>query len=1126
MNTKKPTYNPQSYFFVDYTALVASEITDAYGPVSGYLEEKYRTTSFVRAQASNFVGPVVPAKVFAICDGQILIQPMAGSTDKVNLILKPSANYAPLKIKYFIYRGVRREDLFDQNNLKPINDNDANQPTLLKRIRKVFKRFNKVDDTAEFPAPLIGYDLSIPATTLIDEIFLTQEANNCQLPYCTAGTWLGNFTDRIGLDIVLDDGEYQLEHQKELFKFDLEYARQSENIFDLSSLNIQSLTDVQKKRYKEYILRFIDAAAFWGSHIECGSITLYDETSPTCETNISSSTNIYDNILDKYQTKHCVYIHVIAEKGRSYNYYNDERKVFFDNIGLLYIYETNDWPILKKEYTCTQQDYAKNKGMIIVGKLKYGEYAPTNLEHIITRNVIHPNLTRTSFPKEERTRYREIRPELYSLKAVINKDDSTKYDSCSTFIFVTCNFQQTDFNDYCNDLWKANIKPVITVSNTNDSLYCCTENRNALQNLNAILSAGVVMQNKVIFDTGEKTAGGITSFEKRRLYIASIQENTMPKEDSADFNVIPPRAFVLNKASYETYIQRLYGTDFSVCKDSFTDGVDTIQLLSLKHNNSFDKHKNYFQLGILEKEYSALIIKKTIVDELPVEENILLTNNADTVFFHLTLDTTFRFPSSAPSYEPHHISKYKLGIQYENNNGELKEKYPSGIDEIFVYTLDNCYFFSQGFAEYQHLYENYPQCNSRVDFRVIPEEYNGEFGFDWIREATTGANGDVNYFGYVGKAYNKYSYTELELDLNTYDVQFESKLIEYRKLEMEYKAYFVKNNSTLKKYFVPLLTIYSPFKAGGKDSEIDASLNREAKLQLKVVNTTAEQLCLQYDTNLLSICTDDGNPISEELPNGLNKITVTIKCKEALTKEQTIKVLNQHNQPAGMLRIAQNSRVLSKEIMLINVETGINYSTLNPPPFTAENFKSFLKKFLGQLLIYPKIQEKGYNAATDSGFTKYIETSSVHGQYINTKPEDGLLTYFNDSVFPQDPENINNPLKIFLFPNKGGVKGTNPLTLNEGLTAPAVQYNTILILYHTNPSVIVHELLHKLFLAHTFTNSEATHFAKHTFSPLRTDNIMDYSHIQEIQTGGRMAFPTISLYEWQGKIARQQLPKP
>ena len=72
-DTTRKEYEPISHFFVDESKLsniiAANYATDAYGPVTGSLTTKYRTTSKVRATGTN------PVKVLAVCKGQVLIQP-------------------------------------------------------------------------------------------------------------------------------------------------------------------------------------------------------------------------------------------------------------------------------------------------------------------------------------------------------------------------------------------------------------------------------------------------------------------------------------------------------------------------------------------------------------------------------------------------------------------------------------------------------------------------------------------------------------------------------------------------------------------------------------------------------------------------------------------------------------------------------------------------------------------------------------------------------------------------------------------------------------------------------------------------------------------------------------------
>ena len=123
----KISYNPNSHFYFDHSNLAlpiaGNYATDAFGPVTGDLSNKFRTTSVVRTSTET--------QLFAICDGQLLIQPFAGDANKVNLILKPSASYAPFKIKYFVYRGVNKANILSGNNIAP---QSSNTPDFIQRV--------------------------------------------------------------------------------------------------------------------------------------------------------------------------------------------------------------------------------------------------------------------------------------------------------------------------------------------------------------------------------------------------------------------------------------------------------------------------------------------------------------------------------------------------------------------------------------------------------------------------------------------------------------------------------------------------------------------------------------------------------------------------------------------------------------------------------------------------------------------------------------------------------------------------------------------------------------------------------------------------------------------------------
>lgn len=69
------------------------------------------------------------------------------------------------------------------------------------------------------------------------------------------------------------------------------------------------------------------------------------------------------------------------------------------------------------------------------------------------------------------------------------------------------------------------------------------------------------------------------------------------------------------------------------------------------------------------------------------------------------------------------------------------------------------------------------------------------------------------------------------------------------------------------------------------------------------------------------------------------------------------------------------------------------------------------------------------------------------------------------------------------------------------------------------PSTTTHEFLHTANVQHTFAAYESSKFAKFTYRSWKTDNILDYS---DIVPDPNHRFSTISLFEWQGEIAKKK----
>ncbi|MCV9928123.1 hypothetical protein OIU83_10690 [Flavobacterium sp. LS1R49] len=764
--TAKKEYEPTSHFFVDESQLsstvVANYTTDAFGPVTGSLTTKYRTTSKIRATVTD------PVKVMAICNGQVLIQPQTGDATKVNLILKPSNTYSPLKIKYFIYRGVNKADLIGNNILKPLVNEGTGQPTFLAKLWKQYIAYNStlIDPNTkaplplptEFPSFLIGYDETQSDNTLIENYFTKKDINiSYQIPLCTAGEHLGNFTGEIGLDIVLDHGDYQLQNQEELFKFDLKFAREKEHIFDTTA--IPSSTPVKIKRYKEYIHQFMDAAAFWGSHMECGTIKTIatdSSTDATIKKGLKTNNDIFTKIVNKYQTQNKIYVYVQGENNRSYNYYDSTRKVFgFSSTGQLNETEASGWPIIIEELTVTASTPPKyKKGISFNLEYNIDTRIPEQERHV-TVDVISPNNNTSHYPLLEKP-VNPITPAtvpafLTNKTAPITtilQVNETK--SCATFLILYGNLKQEfPLKNYYNNLFPANFNTNFLLPNAeieNMNLWA-TYDKSRMINLDAVVDIGASIQNKVVFDNGKesKDSGAAVPRKTRRLYMAILKRNSIHEVEYDRLNIDTITAGIAKSTTTrEQYALNVYNnTDFSVFKGTFEDGLDTINSLSLIHKDSSLKKNSFFHLGITDEEYNTLMYNQinargTIQTATTVTQNLPL--EADNVFFHLEEDLTFT---------NRNVQKFKVGFRFEDATGNISTLFPTVTNEVFVYTVDGFYFFSKEYSAYQEYVvtdstyiRNYEE---KIGFDNIESTSNKRYE-DWFIEKDINMKNKVDTF--------------------------------------------------------------------------------------------------------------------------------------------------------------------------------------------------------------------------------------------------------------------------------------------------------------------------------------------------------------------------------------------
>ncbi|WP_028978947.1 hypothetical protein [Sporocytophaga myxococcoides] len=323
------------YFFTDIDLLSSQAQIGAFGPAgSSGGKDKYQVTS-IHSSSSD-------SNAYAISDGVVCVQEDGSNANLVNLILKPLSQppFAFSKIKFIIYRGIKKDSLFNGNEIAVSTSND-----LTKSIWESQTAKNASTGTSENPPKeALGIDLKAPAfpdSGSIDDIFYRDNVAN-QFPVVKSGWKIGKFNaSSFGIEILTESIGFDPK---------LSVARANKNIIEVNTLPV-SPTQAQMFEHwhdKEEILNYIDPCAFFGcfSHSQIRVKRSTSDNSDRLRGN-----EVYDTILAKFNNKNRIYLDIRNEFNHSFNYfknYGTTINAAFDvsSTPSSINYYRNGWPIL------------------------------------------------------------------------------------------------------------------------------------------------------------------------------------------------------------------------------------------------------------------------------------------------------------------------------------------------------------------------------------------------------------------------------------------------------------------------------------------------------------------------------------------------------------------------------------------------------------------------------------------------------------------------------------------------------------------------------------------------------------------------------------------------------------
>ncbi|KIX22042.1 hypothetical protein SY27_05070 [Flavobacterium sp. 316] len=715
---------PVSHFVLQTTsgAITISE-SNSFGAVN---PTQFRTTSKITFTGSK--------KVYALCQGQVLVQPQIGNTSKVNLILKPFAQ--PIKdlgIKYIIYRGLNKSD-FVANDVIVGDENNGTE--FIKHIWKEFNQFYSTENTNQpkptFAANFIGFptttnpqtDLSVLidtffyklSETLVDTV--TGEATEpkekaFELPMVKRGMYLGDITGELGIDIVLNSGEYYIENDPTPFKFDLNYARATDFMLDLAS----ATTPFQEKLLKEVCTKFIDIVAFYGLHANGSGKIYVDETA----TPLTTKDTIF-GLLTSFYTKNTQYIYLQANRQRSYNFY-ENYKYSEDNANNIKIGTTlangtettfghASWPIHKVANNenlyiqLTTDNYSEATLYVKLGNLQ------TSHENNFVRNtnLLHPasedpsitidyNYTQTigfQFEKSGTEVIASIVQLIYEGKQLTVSEYIAPPIDTNADPIVPSIFYLKDIDDIFGLL---NAKSFIATKNENELPSVIEEELQLIHFPNALKKTDVAaVKVKKIEDfikIDEDSDLQRVTFE---TLLVDIKQNQTSFSNKSSTIKDGSTASSLNYDStqnnfYTVQKPYLYYTDV------FNHVNNEIIGLRLLDENGNKPSKKIF--GVTKSEFQQL--------QLIIESNQLINSK---IYFKTISENKF-----ITSLENVLYKFFSLAIIGEKTDGIMKVY---EIQEpILIFTLDDFVYFTKSYSEYMPL--NGIREEIAIDYKVIEE---------------------------------------------------------------------------------------------------------------------------------------------------------------------------------------------------------------------------------------------------------------------------------------------------------------------------------------------------------------------------------------------------------------------
>ncbi|MFK7050956.1 hypothetical protein FLACOL_02463 [Flavobacterium columnare] len=382
------------------------------------------------------------------------------------------------------------------------------------------------------------------------------------------------------------------------------------------------------------------------------------------------------------------------------------------------------------------------------------------------------------------------------------------------------------------------------------------------------------------------------------------------------------------------------------------------------------------------------------------------------------------------------------------------------------------------------------------------DNYDGEFGFDWLRTGDTKKKGDTWFGNIMGKYYESDNVTIFK-DTNHWNTNFKKDLRMYDRLLRDYTLFNIpwkqKKGKNAFIYPTPIITLLE---------------GKTATFNLKIeIEELPKKLTLEFKekeaTKHLSLNVQQISGLSKGKHTKSNFLKIT--CNKAFDTMQTLYV-KADGEICGALKIHPNTPKFQKKINVVFVKVKTDINGFEVRGKMTNGGDVFFKKCLNQALVIPNlvIETQDLDCTGNLLWNTFKNKFCTYGQINKNKKgyrvtkDSGLRSYLEQKLKDQFGNKYKGYYTVFFIGEKADWNGFS-------------YFNSTFGVYFDghNRGTLAHELMHAMTLAHTFDGLSAS--AKFTYQARTTDNIMDYSH---------QLTPPIDrkvIYHWQWKVLNSKI---